>query len=72
MKLTAVDYSIKPVSCINAEHGLFLYLPTISRVSRFLSLGPASGRRVGDEGISGLCGVAFSSSVGRRVNDSGL
>jgi hypothetical protein len=32
-KLTAVGYSIKPVSCSNAKHRLFSYFPAIFRVS---------------------------------------
>ena len=59
VKLTAVGYLKKPVSCINAKHRLFSYFPAIFRGSRCLSLRPASGRRAGDEGLSGLCIFVF-------------
>jgi hypothetical protein len=49
-KLTAVGYVKKPVSCSNAKHRLFF---VFSCNLATLSLRPASGRRVGDEGLSG-------------------
>ena len=77
MKLTAVGYLKKSVYCSNAKHRLFSYFPAIFWGSRCLSLRPASGRRAGDEGLSGLYRVVLGltpaaglTTLGNSLSDS--